>query len=101
MKHFISSKHCQATREPPLSCLVDIVLKHIHGKWQISILCAALVSHDREFSHDRRRAWGVDIKEEIEEAEWATACLKAQSQTINNSDEATAAQVANEDIHNP
>ncbi len=83
LKHFISSNHHQATREPMLSHLEDIVLKHMHGKRQISILYAALVSHDKESSHDKRRAWSLGIKEDIEEAEWATACLKAQSQTIN------------------
>lgn len=83
LKHFISSKHHQVSYEPPLSCLEGIVLKHMHGKQQISILYAALVSHDKESSHDRRRAWSLDIKEDIEEAEWMTACSKAQSQTIN------------------
>lgn len=29
------------------------------------------------------RVWSVDIKIDIEEAEWATVCLKAQTQTIN------------------
>ena len=83
LKHFISSKSHQNAREPPLSCLEDIVLKHMNGKRQISILYAVFVSHDEESSHDRRRAWSLDIKEDIEEAEWATACRKAQTQTIN------------------
>ena len=59
------------------------MLKHMNGKWQISTLYTALISHDEESSDDRRRAWSLDIKEAIEEAEWATACLKAQPQTIN------------------
>lgn len=49
----------------------------------IYIIYATLVSHDKESSHDKRRAWSLDIKEDIEEDEWVTACLKAQSQTIN------------------
>ena len=59
------------------------MLKHINGKRQISTLYTTLISHDEESSHDRRRAWSLDIKEAIEEAEWVIACLKAQSHTIN------------------
>lgn len=59
------------------------MLKHMNGKRQISILYAVLVSHDEESSHDRRRVWSLDIKEDIEEAEGAAACMKAQTQTIN------------------
>lgn len=55
----------------------------MNGKHQISTLYKALVSYEEESSNDRRRAWSLDIKEDIEEAEWAKACLKAQSQTIN------------------
>uniref|UniRef100_A0A8C6SR27 Reverse transcriptase domain-containing protein n=1 Tax=Neogobius melanostomus TaxID=47308 RepID=A0A8C6SR27_9GOBI len=82
LKHFISS-HCEALREPPLSCLEDIMIKHGNGKRQISVLYAALVSHDKESSSDRMRAWSLDIKEDIDEDEWSIACLKAQTQTIN------------------
>lgn len=35
LKHFISSKHFDALREPPLSCLENIMIKHGHGKCQI------------------------------------------------------------------
>lgn len=67
LKHYISSKQHQATDEPPLSCLESIVLKHMHGKRQISILYAIFVLHDRESSHDRRREWSLDIKEDVDE----------------------------------
>lgn len=59
------------------------MIKHGHGKRQISILYATLISYDKESSKDRMRAWSLDIKEDIEETEWSKVCLKAQIQTIN------------------
>lgn len=53
-------------------------------KRQISTLNEALVSYDQDSSHDRRRAWSLDIEEDVVEAELARACLEAQSQTIDN-----------------
>lgn len=82
-KHFISTKNHQAIMGPQLSCLEEIVLKHINGKHQISTLYKALVSYEEESINDRRNAWSLEIKENIEETEWAIACSNAQSQTIN------------------
>lgn len=50
---------------------------------QISVLYKALSLHDEGSSNGKRRAWSLDIKEDIAEVERAKACLKAQSQTIN------------------
>lgn len=83
LKHFILSKRCEALSEPPLSCLENIMLKHGQGRHQISILYTTIVSYDKESSKDKMKAWSLDMREDIEEAEWATACLKAQTQTIN------------------
>lgn len=100
LKHFISSKHCDALREPPLSCLENIMIKHGHGKRQISILYATLISYDKESSKYGMRAWSLDIKEDIEETERSKACLKAQIQTINTRMKLLQ-QMVDEDIHNP
>ena len=58
------------------------------------------ISHEEESSNDRRKAWSLDIKENIEETEWENACLKAQSQTINTRIKLLQYKMINEDVRN-
>lgn len=41
------------------------------------------MSYDKESSVDRLEAWRVDLQEDISEADWEMACIKAQKQSIN------------------
>ncbi len=42
-----------------------------------------LVKYSSESTLDKLNAWKLDMHEDIDEADWNDACLKAQTQTIN------------------
>lgn len=69
VKHFISTKYTHMEIEHPVSCLEDIVHKHLYGKHQISILYAALMSYVKESISHKLRAWRLDIQDNIDESE--------------------------------
>lgn len=77
------SKYKQIESEPALSYIKNIILQNLGRRGHISLFYAALLTHDEESITDRLDAWRSDIQKEIQLADWETACLKAQKQSIN------------------
>lgn len=83
LKHFILSTHKQLLSLPPLTKIEEATLSHMDGKGQFSLFYELILTHSKESSFRKMEAWIIDIKEDIQEADWERACFKAQTQSVN------------------
>ena len=77
------SKSGQNMCIPPLTEIEKITLDNLGGKRQICKYYKVLMLNAKESTLDKLNAWRNDIQEDVDEADWNDACLKAQKQTIS------------------
>jgi len=81
LKSYMLSKEEHIICMPSLSKLEEIALGNLEG--HVSVYYNLMVKHSTESTLDKLHAWKIDIQEDIDEADWKYACLKAQTRKIN------------------
>lgn len=82
IRHFIT-KTQNSLSLPSLNSIEMIAVNYCGKPGLISRFYQIITTKPKESSEDKRRAWCLDLKEEITVEEWKYACLQSQVQTIN------------------
>lgn len=77
------SKSGQNMCIPPLTEMEKITLDNLEKKGQISKYYKVLMLNAKKSTLEKINDWRNNIQEDIDEADWSDACLKAQKQKIS------------------
>lgn len=89
-KHFykyLQVKNFMLSKSKEIMCIPELSLIEQMGKRAekglLSKYYNLIMAYSKDSTIDTLNAWRKDIREDIEEADWSEACLKAQKQSIN------------------
>lgn len=83
IRHFIATRQNNSLKMPPLSSLENIIITHLKGRGQVSVLYKLFMNNSGESSRSILQAWKNDLQMDIADGEWSKCCSSAQTQTIN------------------